>query len=130
LEIGLRLPAATGSFSASLSVNVSTGLPSPFTSFITLVVESADKVAPRVVSELSALSVSSNDKSDRDHAVSSIRAAQASLAAGAYYKAIDQFVDASGWLLKITSADESAQRVQVDRLLQEAEVRWFLAQPQ
>jgi hypothetical protein len=130
LDIGLRLPAATGTFSASLSVDLSTGLPSPLTSFTTLAVESADKVAPRVVSELSALTVSSNDKSDRDHAVASIRAAQASLAVGAYYKAIDQLVDASGWLLKITSADVSAQRVEVDRLLQEAQVRWFLAQPQ
>jgi hypothetical protein len=130
LDIGLRLPAATGSFSASLSVNLSTGLPSPFTSFTTLVVESAESVAPRVVRELSALNVSSSDKSDRDHAISSIRAAQASLSAGASEKAIGQLVDASKRLLKITSVDVSAQRVEVDRLLQEAEVRWFIAQPQ
>jgi len=130
LDIGLRLPAATGSFSASLSVDLSTGLPSPFTSFTTLVVESAESVAPRVVGELSALVVSSSDKSDRDHAISSIRAAQASLSAGASEKAIEQLVDASDRLLKITSVDVSAQRVRVDRLLQEAEVRWFIAQPQ
>jgi hypothetical protein len=129
LDVGLRLPAATGSFSASLSVDLSTGLPSPFTSFTTLVVESADTVAPRVVGELSALVVSSSDKSDRDHAVSSIRAAQASLSAGASEKAIDQLLDAAERLLKITSVDVSAQRVEVDRLLQEAEVRWFIAQP-
>ncbi len=129
LDIGLRLPAATGSFSASLSVDLNTGLPSPFTSFVTLAVESSDTVAPRAAGELSALAVSSNERSDRDHAVSSIRAAQASMTAGAYEQAIDQLIDAAEHLLKITSVDVSAQRVEVDRLLQEAEVRWFIAQP-
>jgi len=129
LDVGLRLPAVTGSFSASLSVDLNTGLPSPFTSFVTLAVESADTIAPRAAGELSALAVSSNEKSDRDHAVSSIRAAQASMTAGAYEQAIDQLIDAAEHLLKITSVDVSAQRVEVDRLLQEAEVRWFIAQP-
>ncbi len=129
LDVGLRLPAVTGSFSASLSVDLSTGLPSPFTSFVTLAVESADTVAPRVAGELSALAVSSNDKSDRDHAVSSIRAAQASMTSGAYEQAIGQLIDAAEHLLKITSADVSAQRVEVGRMLQEAEARWVIAQP-
>ena len=130
LDIALRLPAVTGSFSASLSVDLSTGLPSPFTSFVTLAVESADTVAPRVAAELAALNITaSSDKSDRDHAVSSIRAAQASMTSGAYEQAIGQLIDAAEHLLKITSADVSAQRVEVDRLLQEAEARWFIAQP-
>jgi hypothetical protein len=130
LDVGLRLPANTGSFTANISIDSARNdLATPFSKFVTLSVESADTVAPRVAGELSALTVSSNDKSDRDHAISSIRAAQASLASGQSERAIDQLIEASERLLKITSADVSAQRVQVDRLLQEAEVRWFIAQP-
>ncbi len=73
--------------------------------------------------------ISSNEKSDRDHAVASIQAAQASLAAGASDKAIALLIDASERLLKITSVDLRPYRVEVDRLLQEAEARWFIAQP-
>jgi hypothetical protein len=131
LDIALRLPADTGSFSANLSIDSTRNdLATPFSTFVTLSVESADTVAPRVVNELSALSVASNDRSDRDRAVSLIRAAQASLAAGASGKAIDQLTEAAERLMKIGSVDVSVQRVEVARLLQEAEVRWFLAQPQ
>jgi hypothetical protein len=131
LDVALRLAAGTGSFTANISIDSTRNdLATPFSTVATLLVESADTVAPRVVAELLALAVSSNDKSDRDRAVSLIRAAQASLGAGAYGKAIDQLVEAAERLMKITSVDVSAQRVEVDRLLQEAGVRWFLAQPQ
>ena len=96
---------------------------------MTLSVESADTVAQRVAGELSALAVSSSDKSDRDHAVSSIQAAQASLAARDSDQAIGLLIDASERLLKITGVDVTPYRVEVDRLLQEAEARWFIAQP-
>jgi len=43
-------------------------------------------------------------------------------------QAMGQLVDASERLLKITSADVASYRVEVDRLLQEAEARWFIAQ--
>jgi len=128
LDIALRLPANTGSFTANISIDRS-DLTTPFSKSFTLSVESADTVAPRVAGELSVLNVSSNDKADRDHAVTSIQAAQASLAAGDSAKAIGLLIDASERLLKITSADVSTQRVEVDRLLQEAEARWFIAQP-
>jgi hypothetical protein len=51
------------------------------------------------------------------------------MTSGAFEQAIGQLIDAGERLLKITSVDVSAQRVEVDRLLQEAEVRWFIAQP-
>jgi hypothetical protein len=131
LDIALHLPASTGSFTANISIDSTRNdLATPFSTSVTLSVESADTVAPRLAAELSALAVSSNDKSDRDRAVSLIWAAQASLAAGASGKAIDQLVEAAERLMKIASVDVSAQRVEVDRLLQEAQVRWFLAQPQ
>ena len=130
LDVGLRLPANTGSFTANISIDSARNdLVTPFSTFVTLSVESADTVAPRVADDLSALAVSSSDKSDRDHAVSSIRAAQASMTSGAYEQAIAQLIDAAEHLLKITSIDVSAQRVEVGRLLQEAAVRWFIAQP-
>jgi len=130
LDVALRLPANTGSFTANISIDSPRNdLATPFSKSFTLSVESADTVAPRVAGELSALNVSSNDKSDRDHAVSSIRAAQASLAAGDSAKAVGLLIDASERLLKITSVDVTSYRVEVDQLLQEAEARWFIAQP-
>ena len=44
-------------------------------------------------------------------------------------QAIGLLIDASERLLKITSVDVTPYRVEVDRLLQEAEARWFIAQP-
>src|SRR5204862_5170566 len=81
LDIGVRLPANTGSFTANISIDSARNdLVTPFSTFVTLSVESADTVAPRVAAELAALNITaSSDKSDRDHAVSSIRAAQASM---------------------------------------------------
>jgi len=130
LEIGLRLPANTGGFTGNISIDSARNdLATPFSASVTLSVESADTVAQRVPGELSALAVSSSDKSDRDHAVSSIQAAQASLGARDSDQAIGLLIDASERLLKITSVDVTPYRVEVDRLLQEAEARWFIAQP-
>jgi hypothetical protein len=130
LDIGLRLPAGTGTFTASISINSARGdLATPFSTSATLNVESADTVAPRVAGELSALTVASNEKSDRTKAVSDIQAAQASLAAGASDQAIALLIDAAGHLVNITSVDVTAYRVEVDRLLQEAETRWAASQP-
>ncbi len=131
LDVGLRLPVNTGSFTANISIDSARNdLAAPFSKFITLSVESADTVAPRVADELSALAVSSSEKYERDHAVSSIQAGQASMAAGAYEQAIGQLLTAAERLSRITSVGVRAQRVQVGRMLQEAQVRWFLAQPQ
>jgi hypothetical protein len=125
LDIALRLPANTGSFTANISINSARGdLATPFSTFETLNVESADTVAPRVAGELAALSVASNDKSDRDRAVANIRAAQASLASGDSDRAIDQLLEACERLRKITSVDVTPYRIEADRLLQEAEARW------
>jgi hypothetical protein len=83
------------------------------------------------VSELGALAISQNgERSDRNAAVSKIQAASRSLAADRYEEAIEKLLEAAARLVKITSVDVRAYRVQVDRLLQEAQVRWFLAQPQ
>jgi len=131
LDVGLRLPANTGSLTSNISIDSARNdLVTPFGTSLTLTVEAADTVAPRVAGELAALAVSASEKSDRDHAVSSIQAAQASMAAGAYEQAIGQLLNAVERLLRITSVDVRAQRVQVGRMLQEAQVRWFLAQPQ
>ena len=130
LDVGLRLPATTGSFTASISIDLArNGLAQPFASFTTLSVESADTVAPRVASELAALNVSPNDKHDRDAAISNVQAAQASLAANDYEQAITQLITAAERLLKITSVDVAQYRAEVGRLLSEAQVGWFLAQP-
>ena len=131
LDIGLRLSAASANNTASIAIDsIRNGVAAPYGSFdATLGVESADTVAPRLGTELAAPNLANSDKSDRDHAITSVLAAQRSLAAGAYEEAIGRLIDVAERLLKITSANVSAQRVEVDRLLQEAQVRWFIAQP-
>jgi hypothetical protein len=131
LDIGLRLSAASANNTASIAIDsIRNGVAAPYGSFgVTLSVESADIVAPRLGVELAALNLANSDKSDRDHAIAGVLAAQSSLAAGAYEQAIGRLINVAGRLLKITSGDVSAQRVEVDRLLQEAQMRWYLAQP-
>ena len=83
------------------------------------------------LSELGALAITQNgERSDRNVAVSKIQAASSSLAADRYEEAIEKLLEVAARLAKITSVDVRAYRVQVDKLLQEAQVRWFLAQPQ
>jgi hypothetical protein len=132
LDIGLRLPAVSGSYTASLTIDsVRNGVTSHYGSFdTTLSVGSAETDAPRLVSELGALAITQiGDRSNRNAAVSKIQAASRSLAADQYEEAIETLLEAAARLAKITSVDVRAYRVQVDRLLQEAQVRWFLAQP-
>jgi len=132
LDLGLRLPATTGSTTASLAIDsVRNGLTSAYGTFeTTLSVESAETIAPRVAGELAALTITlSSDKLDRNAAVSSIQAARSSIASGAYEQAIGQLLTAAERLLKITSVDVSDHRVQIGRMMQEAQVRWAAAQP-
>ena len=132
LDIGLRLPAASGTYAANLAIDsIRNGVVSPYDTFnSTLSVESAETVAPRLVNELGALAIPLNgDRSDRNAAILKIQTAISSLAADQHEEAIDKLLEAATRLAKITSVDLSAYRVQVDRLLQEAQVRWFLAQP-
>jgi len=133
LDIGLRLPAVSGSYAASLTIDsIRDGVISPHASLDSaLSVESAETIAPRLVSELEALAMSQHgERSDRNAAVSKIQAASSSLAADQCEEAIEKLLEAAARLAKITSVDVRAYRVQIDRLLQEAQVRWFIAQPQ
>ncbi len=133
LDIGLRLPAVSGSYTASLAIDsVRNDVTSHYGSFDTdLSVGSAETDAPRLVSELGALAITQiGDRSNRNAAVSKIQAASRSLAADQYEEAIETLLEAAARLAKITSVDVRAYRIQVDRLLQEAQGRWFLAQPQ
>jgi len=133
LDIGLRLPAVSGSYVASLTIDsIRSGVISPYASLDSAFsVESADTVVPRLVSELGALAITQNgERFHRITAVSKILAASSLLAADRYEEAIEKLLEAAARLAKITSVDVRAYRVQVDRLLQEAQGRWFLAQPQ
>jgi len=133
LDIGLRLPAAGGSYAASLTIDsIRNSVISPYASYdSSLNVESAETIAPRLVSELGTLAIAQNgDRSDRNAAVSKIEAASSSLAVDQHEEAIEQLLEAAAQLAKITSVDVRAYRIQVDRLLQETQVRWFLAHPQ
>jgi hypothetical protein len=73
--------------------------------------------------------VARHDRNDRDEAIEHIQSAQTKLAQHRYADAIDKLLDGVRQLLKITSADVSAFRLQVDRLLDEAAYRWSLARP-
>lgn len=131
LFASLRLPGSTGTYAASINVeSVRNGVAHPYGTFETsITVEDAASVSARSISGLMALSVGSADKADRNHAVAAIQSAQARLAAGQYESAIADLVAAAERLLKITSVDVGPYRVEVARLLKEAEARWAAAQP-
>jgi hypothetical protein len=132
LDVGLRLPADTGTYTASVAIDsVRNAVATPYRTYETsFAVESAETIAPRVAAELAALTITlDSDKLDRDAAVSSVQAAQSSIAAGQYEQAIGQLITATERLLKITSANVAPQRVQVDRMMQDAQERWAAAQP-
>jgi hypothetical protein len=131
LLAGVRMPAASGSYAASIAVeSVRNGIAHPYGTFGTsITVEDFTTVAERTISALMAVPVGSADKADRNHAVSSIQSAQSRLGAGQYEQAIADLVGAAERLLKIKSADVTPYRVDVGRLLKEAAARWAAAQP-
>jgi hypothetical protein len=131
LLAALRLPADSGTHHASVRVeSIRNGNVTLYGTFpATLAVEAADVVAPRVIDGLAALAVSSHDKSDRTHAIWHLYAAQWHLGSGNLEWAIGHLVEAADALLRITSADVTPYRLDVARLLKEAEARWAAAQP-
>jgi protocatechuate 3,4-dioxygenase beta subunit len=132
LEAGLRLPETAGAYTAMLTIDsVRSGVTLPYGSFeFSFSVEAADAIASRVAAELAALDgLSASDRNDRDIAVQGIQAAQAALAAGDYEFAIAQLNVVAERLIKITSVNVSAQRVDAARILQQAQIRWAATQP-
>jgi len=131
LDIALRLPAGTGSFTANISIDSTRNdLATPSAPLSTLSVESADQVAPRVGGGARSASRLLERQVRSRRAISLIQRGTGVACRRRRRRAIDQLVEAAERLMKIASVDVSAQRVEVDRLLQEAQVRWFLAQPQ
>jgi len=132
LDAGLRLPEADGSYTATLAVDsIRGGATFPYGAYdLTLTVESAATIAPRLVAVLGAITIPrASERNDRDAAVASVQAAETALASADYEGAIAQLINASQRLLKITSVDISPQRVEIDRILQEAQLRWAETQP-
>jgi hypothetical protein len=132
LDVGLRLPSTTGTYTASTRIDsIRNGVTLPYGTFdLTLNVESADTIASRIATSLTALSIpSSGDRNDRDNAVYYIQSARNELAQQDYSDAIEKLLKASEWLMKISSVNVGAQRAEVARVLLEAQIRWALAQP-
>ncbi|HWM43540.1 MAG TPA: carboxypeptidase regulatory-like domain-containing protein [Burkholderiales bacterium] len=131
LDTGLQLPETDGSYTASLAIDsIRNGITTHYGSFdVTIGVEAAGTIATRVIADLAALTLSYHDRNDRDAAIWYIQAAQHALAEGEHEAAIAKLVAAAEKLLKITSANVTPQRVDLARLLQDAQVRWTGTQP-
>ena len=85
---------------------------------------------PQVISQLQAATIlSAPERAARDSAVVKLQAAQTSLAAAAWESAMSSLIDAAALVRGIGSVDLSAQAIAIDRVLQEAERRWWSALP-
>jgi hypothetical protein len=131
LNASIRLPAAAGSYTAQVKIesirNTQVTLYNSYS--LTVAVSDAAQTNGAVVAGLQGLALSSADQNHRDHVLQHLSSAESKTALGRDEDAIDEFLEALEDLSKITSADVSAYRLQIDRMLDEAEYRWWLALP-
>ncbi len=131
LHLALSAPTAEGTYPISTEIGtVRNGVYTPYLTQQTLsiTVVSATGRLPAVQSQILALAVSTNERTDRDKAAADVVAAQAAIAAGQWAEAIDELLSAIDWLTRITSIDVSAQRLALDAALKEAQWRWAESQ--
>jgi hypothetical protein len=130
LFAGVRLPAASGKYVTSATVQtIRNKVVTTYGTFdVAAAVEGAEVVGPRVIAALKALKVSSKERRDLDHAVSSIHVALSKLASNRYDSAIEELLDAANHLADITSVNATAYRAQIGHMLKEAQARWAKAQ--
>lgn len=131
LEASIRLPLAAGTYAVQAAVeSIRNGQAKPYNSYnLTLAVTDAATVSGEIVADLQGLTLSIAERQQRDRAVQHVQSAQTKLAAGRYEDAIDELLEAVEDLMKITSVDISAERLGIDRMLDEAGYRWVLALP-
>jgi hypothetical protein len=131
LEASIRLPLAAGNYAVQAAVETTRNGQTTLynTTNLSFAVTDAATVSGQVVAGLQGLTLASAEKQSRDRAVAHVQSAQTKLAAARYEDAIDELLEAVEDLMKITSVDTSAQRLQIDRMLDEAGYRWYLALP-
>lgn len=131
LHLALSAPTAEGTRQISTEIGtVRNGVYTPYLAQQTLSISvvSATGSLPAIQSQILALAVSTNERTDRDKAAADTAAAQAAITAGRWAEAIDELLSAIDWLTRITSIDVSGERLALDAALKEAQWRWAESQ--
>lgn len=132
LDAQLRLPAASGSYTATTTVNTIRDTGAVLYTTLTTSMEVAAMLpqAGAVLASLRAVALQdSKDQLARDKAVMEIGKALDDLAQSRHDTAIAQLIDAVADLESITGRDMGGYILQVDLMIKEIGRRWFEAQP-
>lgn len=132
LDAQLRLPAASGTYSATTTVNTIRDTGPVLYTTLTTAMEVAAMLpqANAVLASLRAVILpDSKDGLARDKAVKEIEKALDDLAASRHETAIAQLVDAVADLEGIVGRDMSGYILQIDLMIKEVGRRWFEARP-
>jgi hypothetical protein len=132
LSASIRLPATAGTQAAQLQVEtVRDGVVSAYGTYGASVETSdAAHTVADATAGLQALALPNSERSARDRALQHLASAQTKLGQARWSDAIDELLEAVEDLARITSVDTWTYRLQIDRVLDEAEYRWWLALPQ
>jgi len=131
LELAVRAPTASGSYSIALALTQiygSTSVPDG-TATIPVVVSGLDGGLPAVIAQLQALSLTAADNAARNLAVSSLQTASTAIAAARWDDAIGALVAADAKIGAINAVDTKAYQAAVDNVMKEVEERWWAALP-
>lgn len=131
LDLALRVPTASGryAFVTRISSIEGSGYRAHYRDLTTTIqVASAMEMSASgaLIRELMGLELTSGtDKNAREQVINSIQTALDKIAATQYEPAIETLLDAIDKLNRITGRDTSAQRLAIDRWLQELEYAWL-----
>jgi len=129
-ELGFRLPETFGVFEITTTACSSGTNPVLREAHLSVEIANREALAKTLTDALKTLKLNRVDGKQRDHAVEAIREAQSAWKKADAETAIDRLLEAAEALRRIGGAGLSTELLQLDRLLQAAELQWKnLARP-
>jgi hypothetical protein len=133
LDAGIRLPAASGTYSITTTISVvqsngSTRLLDTLHTSVS-VRDAGDLVAPNATALQGLTLSSSSERATRDRLVAYLQQAGQQISAGTYEDAIGTLLKADDETRKISSVPMTTYRIAIADLIQIAESRWFGTRP-
>jgi len=129
LDLGLRLPAATGTYAMSTEVStVKAGQATVWGTYpLSFTVTDALPAAQAALTKLKSLSLSGTQGDYLYAAKTALNSGINQYKSNYNRQAIGYLAQAAYKLKQITKVDLSAERLAIDKLLEQAEYRWFVA---
>jgi hypothetical protein len=130
LSLALRLPATSGSNNIDTIVSsIRNNLTKIYGNYpLTVVTETGADIANRVTLNLQSISFATvQEQQARDRAVLSINSSRILFVGAKFEDSIRALLSAIGDLEKITSISLTEQKIEIDRLIQESELKWYVS---